>query len=207
MRKIFVRLSIIGVVAAIAISGTVAYFYDVETSAGNTFSAGTMDLKTIDWDELTWRDGVTATWKAIDMKPGDEFPFTIEFVGLGRRGTITPDHLEITCDYSINENGCLEPETNCANSPDDIAKQMIIIGFLYAGGDYLPSITDVDGDGKKTFYDLKQAKVDNLPIPPVANGANFFRLSVKFNELAGNDFQGDTFDLTMIFKLNQDASQ
>ncbi len=207
MKRILVSLSIIGMVTAIAIGGTIAYFSDVETSAGNTFTAGTLDLKIIDWNELVWGDGVTATWEAINMKPGDEFLFPMECVGLGRAGSITPNHLEITCDYSINENDCLEPETNCANLPDDMAKQMIITSFQYDGNDYLPSITDFDGDGRKTFYDLKQVRVDNLPIPSIVNGATFFRLSVKFSELAGNDFQGDTFDLTMIFTLNQDASQ
>lgn len=207
MKKILVSLSIIGIVAAIAIGGTVAYFYDTETSTGNTFTAGTLDLKIIDWNELIWQDGVTTTWQAVDMKPGDEFLFPVEFVGLGRTGSITPNHLEITSDYLINENDCLEPETNCANSPDDMAKQMVITRFLYNGVEYLPSIQDVDLDGKKTFYDLKQVPVDNLPIPPLADGQQNFRLSVKFAETAGNDFQGDTFDLTMIFTLNQDASQ
>jgi hypothetical protein len=62
---------------------------------------------------------------------------------------------------------------------------------------------DFDGDGKKTFYDLKNSPVTGLPIPHKANGATFFRLSIKFSENAGNDFQGDTFDLTMIFTLKQ----
>lgn len=44
-KKILVRLSIIGVVAAIAIGGTIAYFSDTETSAGNVLAAGTLDLK------------------------------------------------------------------------------------------------------------------------------------------------------------------
>ena len=34
-----------------------------------------------------------------------------------------------------------------------------------------------------------------------------YEFTVPFSETGGNDFQGDTFDLTMIFTLNQDASQ
>lgn len=45
MRKILISLSIIGVVAVIAIGATVALFNDTETSAGNILTAGTMDLK------------------------------------------------------------------------------------------------------------------------------------------------------------------
>jgi len=43
-KKILISLSVIGAVAAIAIGGTVAYFTDTETSKGNTFTAGTLDL-------------------------------------------------------------------------------------------------------------------------------------------------------------------
>ena len=44
-KKLIISLSIIGAVAAVAIGATVAYFNDVETSTGNIFTAGTMDLK------------------------------------------------------------------------------------------------------------------------------------------------------------------
>lgn len=45
MKKIIVSLSIIAVVAAIAIGATTAYFSDTETSTGNTFTAGALDLQ------------------------------------------------------------------------------------------------------------------------------------------------------------------
>jgi predicted ribosomally synthesized peptide with SipW-like signal peptide len=44
MKKILISLSIIGVVGAIAVGGTIAYFSDTETSTGNTFTAGTIDI-------------------------------------------------------------------------------------------------------------------------------------------------------------------
>ena len=44
-KRILISLSVIGVVAAIAIGGTVAYFSDVAKSEGNTFSTGNADLK------------------------------------------------------------------------------------------------------------------------------------------------------------------
>jgi predicted ribosomally synthesized peptide with SipW-like signal peptide len=201
-------MMLIGIAAMLAGAGLYAYFSDTETSTGNVFSAGTIgDLKTIDWDELTWRDGVTATWTATNMKPGDSFPFDVEFVGLSRVvGTITPGSLQITCDYNVIEEmpqteSDTDPHTN--KHPDAMAKQMIIARFKYNGTDYVDSIVDFDGDGQKTFYDIKNSPVIGLPIPVVTDGGTFFRLSVKFSEDAGNDFQGDTFDLTMIFTLKQ----
>jgi predicted ribosomally synthesized peptide with SipW-like signal peptide len=193
MRKILTAIFIIGLVATMAGAGTYAYFSSTKTSIGNTFTAGTLGLKIIAWNELwPWSDGVTATWTATNMAPGDSFPFDVEFVGLGRTGTVTPSSLEITCNYS---------DTN--SHPDAMAKQMIITRFMYNGTDYLGSIVDFDGDGQKTFYDLKNSPVTGLPIPYAGDVAIFFRLSVKFSEDAGNDFQGDTFNLTMIFTLKQ----
>jgi len=191
-RKILTAVFAVGLIATIAGAGTYAYFSSTRTSTGNTFTDGTLGLKTMAWNELTWGDSVTATWTATNMAPGDSFPFDVEFVGLGRTGTVTPSSLEITCSYS---------DTN--SHPDAMAKQMIITRFKYNGTDYVDSIADVDGDGQKTFYDLKNSPVTGLPIPYVGDVAIFFRLSVKFSENAGNDFQGDTFDLTMIFTLKQ----
>jgi len=43
--KILISLSVIGAVAAMAIGGTIAYFSDVETSTGNTFTAGSLEFE------------------------------------------------------------------------------------------------------------------------------------------------------------------
>ena len=62
-KKILISLSIISIVAAIAVGGTIAYFSDTETSTGNTFSTGVIDI---------WIDGQnpwTESWDIVDMKP------------------------------------------------------------------------------------------------------------------------------------------
>jgi len=45
MKRILISLSVIGVVSVVAIGATVAYFGDTETSTGNTFTAGTLNLR------------------------------------------------------------------------------------------------------------------------------------------------------------------
>ena len=84
-KKILISLCVIGAVAAIAIGGTIAYFSDTETSTGNTFTAGSIDL-TVD-SKCTY-NGVASTqcgtwtlkdleltankfWSFTDVKPGD----------------------------------------------------------------------------------------------------------------------------------------
>ena len=207
-KEILLSLIIISTVAALVSGVTFAFFRDTETSSGNTFTAGTLDLKIKDGDQ-SWSDGITtAEWEMTDMKPGDGPEYgSICFKNVG---SIEADHLEITCDYTIDENDCLEQETNCANSPDDMAYYMEIteMTYYYDGNsiDCLPLISDTNGNGYKDLQDLKVSGVDNLP-PPNDVGDEKVDIYIKFREEAGNDFQGDTFKLTMIFTLNQDSSQ
>lgn len=218
MKKILISFSVIGVVAAIAIGGTIAYFSDTETSTGNTITAGILELEIRDQDE-GFGNGVTATWTASDVKPGNQYDFTVPFVGLKKLGTIKADHLEIGANYAVIEEipqteSDTDPNTDL--TPDKMAKEMIITRCEYYDETIIDCLTDLnpdwriddqDGDGKITFYDLKNDTLDNLPAPGNGFALGYFEMGVKFSETAGNDFQGDTFDLTMIFTLNQDASQ
>jgi predicted ribosomally synthesized peptide with SipW-like signal peptide len=77
--KIILSLAIIGAVAAIAVGGTVAYFTDTETSTGNTFTAGTIDIAVN--SQNPWSQ--TGQYHFADMKPSQvEYSnFTINNVG------------------------------------------------------------------------------------------------------------------------------
>jgi len=55
MKKILISLAVIVVAGGIVAGATVAYFSDTETSAGNTFTAGAIDLK-IDHAKQTYND-------------------------------------------------------------------------------------------------------------------------------------------------------
>jgi predicted ribosomally synthesized peptide with SipW-like signal peptide len=67
-KKILVSVMVIGLVSALAGAGLYAYFSDTETSSGNTFKAGTLDI---------WLG--TGSWSAgfDNIKPGDTVAFTI----------------------------------------------------------------------------------------------------------------------------------
>lgn len=208
-------------VAGMVGAGTFAYFQDTEASTGNTFSAGTMDLKVMDINE-GWGDGVTATWTLSNMKPGDS---TSGWVVLDRKGTLEANHVKVTCDYTVTEEyPPLESDTdpNTDQHPDTMAKEIIITSAYYTGDGYnidllqgknlsggevkdAWKVGDVDGDGKVTLYDLKNDPLNDLPPPDTFNYS--FAMGLQLDPNAGNNFQGDTLNLTMIFTLNQDASQ
>jgi len=59
MKKIIISLSIIAAVAVVGIGATIALFSDTETSAGNIFTAGSIDLKV---------DHTAQTYNGVDCK-------------------------------------------------------------------------------------------------------------------------------------------
>ncbi len=210
MKKKLLLLTLALLLVAVMVgAGTFAYFSDTETSTANAFTAGTMDLKIKDGGEF-WSDGITtAEWTLSNMKPGDAKYGSVDFKNFG---SVYADHMEITCDYIITDPPGPESDTEENTPADKMAGEIIITIMAYSYDtnevNCLPQITDANENGVKDIYDLKACGgVDNLPL--VQSGTQFGRLDmiVQFNPEAGNDFQGDILNLTMIFTLNQDASQ
>jgi hypothetical protein len=169
-----------------------------------------IDLKIMDQDEW-WSNGVTGTWTTSCMAPGDEFAFDEAFISLkNTTGWRFGRKIMIGCDYNSWSDSL----------PDHMAKYMEIdrctyrdLGWQidcltgkmtrlygYSITNDLWCIRDVDGDGRLTFYDLKKRPLTDLPLPfwSGSDGTRF-EMSVRFNETAGNEFQGNTFTLDMIY--------
>jgi len=224
----------IGMAIGLALTGTFAYFSDTETSSGNTFAAGTFDLKIRDGGQF-WGDGITvAEWTMSNMVPG--VSEDTGMIGIRNDGSITPDHVKIEVSYTCTEGpptGDMDTvNQNLAENWDQFAKYLEIIYLKYydqnwyiqyqngiwstvgnppqpAG--YTPTdwqITDGDGDGWISLKDFKNDPLDNLP-PPGTNtlSPTWFEMTVKFHGDAPNALQGDTLTLTVIFTLNQHSSQ
>ena len=102
-KRILMSLGVITVVAAVVIGGTIAYFSDTETSTGNTFSTGVIDIS-ID-DQNPW----TESWNIGDMKPCETGYITFNIrnpgdnpVNIWKTVTVTE-----TIDTPINEPECV----------------------------------------------------------------------------------------------------
>jgi len=149
-KKILISLAVIGVVAAIAIGGTIAYFSDTETSTGNTFTAGKLDLifrKEVSlgqWEEVLGEPLFTVT----DMKPGDSDEVTVDLVVDNNPacGKVT---INVTSD---KDNSCTEPEllddTTCSD-PDGDGELNDQVNFLVwkdngAGANACNNVLDTD---------------------------------------------------------------
>jgi len=76
MKKIIISIASIGIVSALAIGGTIAFYQDAETSTGNVFVAGTIDL-TVDSSGAVYNgdalDG--ESWDPVDLTEETFFYF------------------------------------------------------------------------------------------------------------------------------------
>jgi len=183
---------LLSLMAILLVSGMmgVAYASFDTVNPQNNSSANKVDLQLKDQDD-GWGDPVLATWVVTNMAPGEECDFVDDesFVGLW---SDFPGKVEISCNYTV--------DGKSDSHADDMAKYMVITSFVYNNEEW--QVQDVDGDGRVTFYDLTQSPLTNLPSPRKGDDEGTrFEMSVKFHEDAGNEFQGDTFNLTMIFTL------
>ena len=123
MKKIIISLSVIAAAAAIVIGGTTAFFSDTETSTGNTFTAGSIDLKVdntchFNGGSCPEHEGIVTTWTEndlgaihkffyfTDLKPGDfgEDTVSLHVHDNDAWGRLIIDNL------TDSDNGCTEPE-------------------------------------------------------------------------------------------------
>lgn len=141
MRKILVSLGVIVFVGAIAVGATGAFFSDSETSTGNTFSAGAIDLKvdaTEHYDGLicvggTWQqeESVPPTsrpelisqpcggsWALTDLGPSNQF-FNLTDIKPGDNGENTVSlHIDNNDAYACANITNVQNDDNGVNSPE-----------------------------------------------------------------------------------------
>ncbi len=214
MKRIVLSSLAVCAVAILVAIGVFGHFIASQASPDGLLRELTFDLKVRDQDECL-RDGVSETWGAADMAPGQAFDFNRPgyFVELQRLGLLPADHLEMGCSYIGSA------------APDALARQMVFTDLRYSssywaidlldgtGGPackpcaYQPGdwrVRDADGDGKLTFYDLKTLPLDNIPPPCFGdNWATHVEMSVKFSEGAGNEFEGESLQMSLSFTLNE----
>ena len=162
-KKILISLSVIGIVATLAIGGTTAYFSDIETATGNTFTAGSIDLKVDNachymggncpWATSTWaltdlQDGIHKFFNFTDIKPGAWGEDTISLHLYDN-----PAWAWLKIDNVANqENGCTEPEGDVDTTCGDPGTGE---GELYQNLHFLIWM-DNDGDN---VYDAGERKL------------------------------------------------
>ena len=218
MKKTIISLSIIAVMATMAVGATSSYFSDLETSAGNIFTAGTLDLKVGGSDPTQWSINVG------DIKPGESDSDEAEIVNIGS----IDGYLHITFANLVNdENSCVEPEEETANqsqenceaeggvwngnscdlsgdSSGELAKNLDVV--VYLDNDDSGTLTDDDtfiyeGVVDSAILSLLQAKLIDLKLN--SGDAEKFRIDWSVDGSVGNEVQSDKAGFDIPFELTQ----
>jgi len=116
-KKIIISLGIIGLAAALAIGATTAFFSDTETSTGNLFAAGSIDLKIDNESRYNGEPSTETSWELKDLAGELFFNFTDLKPGDWGEDTVSLHVYDndawacVTFDNMLDrDHGCTEPE-------------------------------------------------------------------------------------------------
>jgi len=204
IKKILLSVIVIGAVSAVAVSGTIAYFSDTETSVGNTISAGVIDISV---DEGVTGSKWTSSYSAdlADMKPGmtRDITFTVKNTGTNpivlrkQIGTFVFGYDSTLTLTDCTTHGGFWDGTTCRANDTE--------------GTYLPSVitysmTVGSTDMIKSSWDVKMSDVKDLWIPlgPIAAGDTLtVKQSYHFDEATENWAQGDKLSFNISLYAEQ----
>lgn len=213
MKRILFSLMVIGVVSAFLGGGIYAAFSDTETSTGNTFTAGTLNLK------VGSADPTTETITVGSLKPGDT----------GNAGswlTRNDGSIAGTLTVSVgaitnNENTVEEPETGDTGEPGELGANLTIAFWMdadkdgsWTSGDYY-----LKSDATKVSWQTGEASLPaaayatldsyasdtwtNVQNVAASTDAGNFRTEYNLPSGTGNSVQSDSSVFTITFTLNQ----
>jgi len=218
VKKILISLMTLVVVAGMIGGGAFAYFSDTETSTGNTFTAGTLDLK-IDADPLPgtpdWVDDPNvpnvndlAVLLGIEdtvnkMKPGDTDGIIIGIKNAGSIDGIADLHIKNVVN---KDNGCTEPEADvpdCSCGPDDGGElgANVLVTILYNGA---PVSYEASGDPVLADTPLDDLECNNIILGALdANATGAITMTFTIPGTVGNIIQSDSVEFDVEFSLDQ----
>lgn len=202
MKKIILSLFTILAVGVVAIGATQALFSDTETSTGNTFTAGSLDL-TVDGGNTN-----VVKFTIPNMQPGNQPHRTYSLANVGTiNGYLDLENITVTS----FENGCVDPEaadTTCdtpGQGQGELQNVLNLRLFVDYGKDGWIST------GDNVFFN---GKMSTLPTSINLNQAmtagsdyNIVALVDWWSTPDDNLAQGDGVTLDLTFELAQEAAQ
>ncbi len=228
MRRALFSIMLIGIVAIGATAGSLAYFHDTESSEGNTFTAGTLDLK-VDWVEhyngeiieeramSNLADGEGETdpiFNLEDVKPGDSGEATISLHSYTNDAWAC---MEIV-PTSFSEKGINEPEGLVDNTEGlwdgELAQNLNIQIWQENDGnnEFDESSERILFSGKANEMPLRYSLDQNLDlsdgIQPLIGCENYYiGISWWISTEVGNEIQSDELSFDIIFNAYQRRHQ
>lgn len=193
MKQILISLMTISIVSLMLVGGAFATFSDNDASAGNTITAGTLDLA------IGGDTALSSTLVNIDnFMPGDYEEVDIQVTNQGSQsGNAWMWFTDIACDT----NAVVEPEVMAENE---------LTAMGEATGDLSSQIiVSVNGVEMGTMDDIDTIRIGLNELQPAgaADAGMKVTLGFEFLETAGNEYQGDTCEFTLVFGIDQIIDQ
>lgn len=212
MKRILLSVLTISLVAVIGVGATRAYFSDTETSTGNSFTAGTLDLKVDSQD-----DPNVVHVTLSNMKPGQTASYNWT---LSNSGSLSgKPWIEIT-NLKNYDNGCNDPETAALDTTcgvpglgdGELGANLLMklnapgsVGYVYPN-----NVSCVGGNNCPLNYWSSLGHIDQVvdgqvwdTILPSSTLAGPMVLEFEVPTATGNVIQSDSVEFDVVFHLEQ----
>jgi len=197
--RIMTSLVIIAMMSLALGVGATAWFSDTETSTGNTFTAGTLDL------QVDGGDSNVVKFTVTNFQPPNQPKATYTLTNIGTvNGYLDLENIVVT-DY---ENGINDPEAEAGDVTPSVGELSSLIActmFIDYGGDGWYSTGDVK------FYDAMTSGLPgNFELDEPLNAGATTYITVIFNwwsTSSDNLAQSDSMVVDIEFELGQQTSQ
>ena len=203
MKRILISLMTIALVSALIGGGIYAYFSDVETSTGNTFTAGTLDLN------LDGGNTNVVKFTVSDVKPGDSGGGSWTVANVGS----IAGYLDLE---SISVSEAIGTTTDPEEADEPTGVDTIQLGTYLM----VHLFVDTNNNGS---WDAGEADIFGTDAAPAAintiaasyaldlslaatGGTNYITLVWSVGTGTDNRIQGDSVTLDITFELQQRAA-
>lgn len=177
MKKIILSVAMIAAVGAIAIGATTAFFSDTETSTGNTFTAGAIDLKIDSHATYNGAPVTAATWALKDLVPTSDKFFNFSDIKPGDSG-------ENTVSLHVINNDAWACVNIVPTKNDDVSS----VEPELAAGDVVNTDSIFDGElaQNMTFKIWADICTENTQYPNARPGDNIYQADCDRLLTSGN---------------------
>ncbi len=193
MKKVWLSLLVVGIVATLVGAGTLAYFSDTETSTGNTIGAGVVNIVINDQDPLQ-----SAVVEISDIKPGWDLVVNKTLTVEGNPADVYIQLSNFVADEGEN------PESETNNTADESLADVIyydlyVFAYNESSGEY--DIPVFSMGPTNTMTELEGYWILLGTLEP---GTYKIVQSFHMDEDADNEYQGDTLTFTETFYAVQE---
>jgi spore coat-associated protein N len=203
MRRILISLMTIALVGALIGGGVFAYFSDTETSTGNTFTTGTLDLN------LDGGNTNVVKFTVSDVKPGDSGGGTWTVANVGTiAGYLDLESISVSEAIGTTTDPELVDEPTSSDTTQ-LGNYLMVHLFVDANnnGSWDAGETDIFGTNAAPAAINTIAGSYALDLSLAASGGtNYITLTWSVATGTDNRIQGDSVTLNITFELQQRAA-